>query len=188
MINSLANQLVPSNRNNPLAYPAVSIDSGSSALALSRHCEGNLQGGIMESTTHGVLLELLLNAEGSAESLRLCECLATARRESKCILSHMVRMGALLLLSLGGLGYFSFAQSGLFSDRAQVIIQNGLIFLCLVSLISEAQFLGYLVWHRVRTNPLHHQSRQLVLTLIGQRLSDSQQTALPLDWVRESAR
>ena len=98
--------------------------------------------------------------------------LAKADRERKCLRRAMFLMVTLFLLSLAGLGVCALWLPHVFSDPT-AFATNSLIILGLASLISQIEFFGYLLWHRVSVNRLHKECRLRVLLLVESRLRSS---------------
>ena len=123
--------------------------------------------------TQQAFLKVLLAQEGSPESLRLHDRLTRADRATKCIQRAMFLAGALFILSLAALSYCAFLPHDLFSDRTHFAIKS-LTFVGLTSLISEVEFLGYRLWHRISVNRLQEECHRLLLPLVGSQLMEPQ--------------
>ena len=117
----------------------------------------------------GAFLKELIAQLGHAECRQLHRRLANAEREERCIRRAMFLMIVLLMLSLAGLGYFAILVPEVFHDSENVLVR-GLSCLGLGSLIAQAGFLGYLLWHRAGVTRLHEECRLLILALARSQL------------------
>jgi hypothetical protein len=81
-------------------------------------------------------------------------------------------MVTLFLLSLAGLGFCALWLPHVSTDPT-ALATNSLIILGLASLISQLEFFGYLLWHRIALNRLHKECRLRVLHLVESRLRAS---------------
>jgi hypothetical protein len=119
----------------------------------------------------GAFLRALIMQVDSDERRRLLDNLTKAEREEKCIRRAVFFTLVVLLLSLAGLGYCAILQPGLFRNPGHPLLRS-LLALVLGSLISQAGFLVYLLWHRAVVTRLHEECRRLVLALARTQLTE----------------
>jgi hypothetical protein len=126
----------------------------------------------LEHKQETVFLKALIAHEEGEASLQLQDNLAKAARERKCLRRAMFLMVTLFLLSLAGLGFCALWLPHVFSDPTALATKS-LIILGLASLISQLEFFGYLLWHRIALNRLHKECRLRVLHLVESRIRAS---------------
>ena len=127
---------------------------------------------LAQMTAHkepGAFLSALLLRLDSEERRQLHDSLAKVEREEKCIRRAGLWTMLLLLLSLAGLGYCAILLPDVFRSPTHVLVHS-LLVLALGSLISQAIFLGYLLWHRAVVTRLHEECRCLILALAQSQL------------------
>lgn len=115
-------------------------------------------------------LKALLLHLGREECRRLYDGLVKTEREQRCIRRAMFLMVLLFLLSGAGLGYCALLLPELFRGVGPPLVP-GLLVLGLGALISQAMFVGYLLWHRTEVNRLHEECRRLILDLAAAQLN-----------------
>jgi hypothetical protein len=103
------------------------------------------------------------------ERRQLYDNLVEAERDEKCIRRAMFLMIVLLMVSVAGLGYCALLLPEVFHNHTHLLMRS-LAVLGLGSLISQAVFLGYLLWHRTTVTRLHQECRRLVLALAQSQL------------------
>jgi hypothetical protein len=118
----------------------------------------------------GAFLKALLLHLDSEERHQLHDNLAKAEREEKSIRRAVFLAMLILMLSLSGLGYCAVLLPDVFRSPTPLLVRS-LLVLALGSLISQAVFLGYLLWHRATVTRLHEECRRLVLALARVRLT-----------------
>ena len=173
MTNSFTRQLEPCSRTGPFAYPGPGVNRDFSPLTSDANSSGTAAELIPSRPKEGAFLKRFLAGQGGAESLRLQERLTRADCESKSILRALFWFGSLFVLSLVAVSYCAVLLPDFFSYRPQMI-STSLIILCFVSLSSEAELLGELLWHRISVNRLHQECRRLMLSLIGPQFTAPQ--------------
>lgn len=124
----------------------------------------------------GAFLTALIRQLNRKECAALCDQLAMAEREERCLRRAVFVMVVLLMVSVAGLFYCSLLLPGTYDGPAYFVVQC-LSVLAVGSFISNAVFLGYLFWHRTAVNRLHGECRHLILELVqkgsGERASAS---------------
>jgi hypothetical protein len=95
--------------------------------------------------------------------------LTTAEREARSLRRGVFLMAVLVLASVAGLSYCALLLPEVFRNRTHVLMR-GLYALALGSLISQAAFVGYLLWHRASVTRLHKECRRRVLALAQSQL------------------
>lgn len=104
-----------------------------------------------------------------ADHRLLCDHLSKAEHEKKSICRAVFLAMLLLMFSAAGLGYCAILMPEVFHSPGNLLIRS-LAVLGLGSLISQAIFLGYLVWHHAVAARLHEEGRRVVLALALARL------------------
>jgi hypothetical protein len=126
----------------------------------------------LEHETQVAFLKALIALEDGEESRQLRASLTKADRERKRICHAMLLMVALFILSLAGLGYCALLLPPTLYNPSP-FVTTSLSVLGLASLISQLEFFGYLLWHRVAVGRLHKECRRRVLLLVESQLSAS---------------
>jgi len=122
---------------------------------------------LAQMTAHrkpGAFLKALIMHLDSEERRQLHDSLAKVEHEEKCIRRAVFQTLLLLLLSLAGLGYCAILLPEVFHYPTHLFVRS-LSVLALGSLISQAVFLGYLLWHRTVVTRLHEECQRLILAL-----------------------
>jgi hypothetical protein len=110
-------------------------------------------------------LKTLIRQLDRRERHGLCDKLATAEREERCLRRAVSVMVVLFMLSVAGMFYCSLLLPEVYDGPSYSVIQC-LSVLALGSLISNTVFLAYLFWHRTAMNRLHGECRRLILELL----------------------
>jgi cytochrome c biogenesis protein CcdA len=135
---------------------------------------------MLKHETQAALLKALIALEDGEESRQLRASLTKADRERKRICHAMLLMATLFILSLAGLGYCVLLLRQTIYNPTH-FVTTSLSVLGLASLISQLEFFGYLLWHRVRVGRLHKECRRRVLLLAESQLSASPRRSLSAD-------
>ena len=146
--------------------PPPAAEADSSPLTAAAHRADSASGPILERITLGESLKVLLAHEGGPERRRLHDSLTSAECGTRCIRRAVFLAGCLFVLSLEALAYCAALLPELVSDRVH-FLTKGLSLVCLASFISEVEFLGYWLWHRISVNRLHQECRRRLLPLVG---------------------
>jgi hypothetical protein len=184
MISTFDRQLAPCARNGLSVRPPP-VAMGNSSPPIPRATGGkSAPDRVVEHQSQTAFLKALIAYEDGEESRQLRDSLAKADRERKCLRHAILLMVALFIVSLAGLSYCALLlPQGFYSPRH--FITMGLSVLGLASLISQLEFLGYLVWHRGAVNRLHKECRRRVLLLVESQLTASLRRSLSADPGRE---
>ena len=151
-IESEAQESIEGARSSPLLAAANSADR-----------KPLLSGTIAHNSEH-VLLKLLIAHDTSEASCLLLRGLAQTEQDHKCIRRALFLVVLLFMLSLSGLGYCAILLPEVFHYPTHLFVRS-LSVLALGSLISQAVFLGYLLWHRTVVTRLHEECQRLILAL-----------------------
>jgi len=125
--------------------------------------------GIKAHRKPGPFLGALLLHLDSQESRRLYHELLALERDERCLWRGLFVMGVLLMVALAGLGYCALLLPNSERGFTHPMVSCMLV-LGLGALISQAVFLGYLLWQRTKVMNLHKECRGLILTLAPSRL------------------
>ena len=112
----------------------------------------------------GAFLAAMLMHLDNEECRRLYHNLVKAEQQDKSICRAVFLMVVLLMLCLAGLGYCALLLPDVYGSPRHPLGAS-LLILGLGSLISQAGFLGYLLWHRTGVGQLHRECRRLILAL-----------------------
>lgn len=172
MTSTFDRQMAPCARNGlSVRPPAVATGASSPPIPHAIGVKAALDRKL-EHETQAAFLKALIALEDGEESRQLRASLTKADRERKCVCHAMLLMVALFILSLAGLSYCALLlPQGVFNPTRFVTMS--LSVLGLASLISQLEFFGYLLWHRIAVNRLHKECRRRVLFLVESQLRAS---------------
>ena len=168
MTSTFDRQMAPCARNGlSVRPPPVATGASSPPIPRATDVKAALDRKL-EHETEVAFLKALIALEDGEESRQLRASLTKADRERKRICHAMLLMVALFILSLAGLGYCALLlPQGVFNPTR--FVTTSLSVLGLASLISQLEFFGYLLWHRIAMNRLHKECRRRVLLLVESR-------------------
>lgn len=164
--------------------PAPAANGKYSRAVPGAICDQTVSDRVLEHETEAAFLKELIAYEDNEANLRLRDDLAKAARESKCLRHAIFLMVTLFFLSLAGLSYCALLLPQIVSNPTHLVTRS-LSFLGLASLISQLEFLGYLLWHRFTVNRLHKECRRRVLLLAESQLKPSLRRSRSADIGRE---
>jgi len=114
-------------------------------------------------------LKSLLMYEDIEEHRILCERLAAAERNERCLLCACRLVMVVALVGMAGIGYSAVLLPQFFDNSTHVVVQF-FSALGLGSLMCLAAFFGLWVWYRRAMNRVHEECRLRVGTMLESRL------------------
>ena len=106
--------------------------------------------------------------EDNAEHRLLCERLAAAEKNERCLLCACRLVGVIALLGLAGIGYSAVLLPQFFDNATHVIIRF-FTALGLGSSLCFTCFLGLWFWYRSTTNRIHDECRRAISAMLEAR-------------------
>ncbi len=122
---------------------------------------------------------MLVMYEDNPAHRSLCERLATAERNERCLLCACRLVGLVALLGLAGIGYSAVLLPEFFDNATHVIIRF-FSALGLGSTLCFTAFLGLWFWYRTGTNRIHEECRRAITTMLEARLKTTTTTFYPV--------
>jgi hypothetical protein len=164
--------------------PSSVAEGNGSPLIPREICDTSPPNRKLEHETQADFLKALIAYEDNEVNLELRSSLAKADREGKYIRYALFSMATLFILSVAGLVYCAVLLPQVFANPTH-FVTKGLSVLVLASLISQFEFVGYMLWQRSAVNRLHKECRRRVLLLVESQLSASLRRGLGVGISRE---
>lgn len=124
-------------------------------------------------------LKSLLMYEDSAEHQILCERLAVAERNERCLLCACRLVTVVALLGMAGIGYSAVLLPQFFDNSTHVVVQF-FSALGLGSLMCLGVFVGLWLFYRRAMNRVHEECRRRVEMMLEARLGTTATTFYPV--------
>src|SRR5882672_8944211 len=109
----------------------------------------------------------------------LCERLASAERNERCLLLACRLVGLIAAVALAGIGYSAVLLPEFFDNATHVVLRF-FSALSLGSALCFLVFLGLWFWYRSHTNRIHDECRCVVTALLEARLKTTTTTFYPV--------
>jgi len=122
-----------------------------------------------EYRKQAAFLKALLAYDDNNGHRLLCERLAHAERNERCLLCACRLVGLIALLALAGIGYSAVLLPQFFDNSTHVILRF-FTALGLGSSLCFTFFLGLWFWYRSTTNRIHEECRQAINSMLQSRL------------------
>ena len=124
------------------------------------------------------LKKLVLHDDSPANRL-LCERLAGAERNERCLLLACRLVGLIALVALAGIGYSAVLLPEFFDNATHVVLRF-FSALGLGSALCFVFFLGLWFWYRGHTNRIHDECRRIISAMLEARLKTTTTTFYPV--------
>jgi len=124
-------------------------------------------------------LKKLVMHDDCAANRGLCERLASAERNERCLLLACRLVGLITAVALAGIGYSAVLLPEFFDNATHVVLR---VFsaLSLGSALCFVVFLGLWFWYRSHTNRIHDECRQVITAMLEARLTTTTTTFYPV--------
>jgi hypothetical protein len=124
-------------------------------------------------------LKKLMMYEDTPAHRSLCEKLASAERNERCLLLACRLVGLIALVALAGIGYSAVLLPEFFDNATHVVLRF-FSALGLGSALCFGVFLGLWVWYRASTNRIHDEFRRVITSMLEARLKTTTTTFYPV--------
>jgi hypothetical protein len=124
------------------------------------------------------LKKLVLHDDSSANR-SLCERLAAAERNERCLLLACRLVGLIALVALAGIGYSAVLLPEFFDNATHVVLRF-FSALGLGSALCFVVFLGLWFWYRGHTDRIHDECRRVITAMLEVRLKTTTTTFYPV--------
>jgi hypothetical protein len=109
----------------------------------------------------------------------LCERLAAAERNERCLLLACRLVGLIAAVALAGIGYSAVLLPQFFDNATHVVLRF-FSALSLGSALCFVVFLGLWFWYRGHTNRIHDECRRVITAMLEARLKTTTTTFYPV--------
>lgn len=124
------------------------------------------------------LKKLVLHDDNSVNQA-LCERLAAAERNERCLLLACRLVGLIALVALAGIGYSAVLLPEFFDNATHVVLRF-FSALGLGSALCVVVFLGLWFWYRGHTNRIHDECRRVITAMLEARMKTTTTTFYPV--------
>jgi len=124
-------------------------------------------------------LKKLVLHDDSSVNRSLCERLAAAERNERCLLLACRLVGLIALVALAGIGYSAVLLPEFFDNATHVVLRF-FSALGLGSALCFLVFLGLWFWYRAHTNRIHDECRRVITAMLEVRLRTTTTTFYPV--------
>jgi hypothetical protein len=114
-------------------------------------------------------LRKLVMHDDSPPNRSLCERLAAAERNERCLLLACRLVGLIAAVALAGIGYSAVLLPQFFDNATHVILRF-FSALSLGSALCFVVFLGLWFWYRSHTNRIHDECRRVITAMLEARM------------------
>ena len=124
-------------------------------------------------------LKKLVMHDESLANRSICERLASAERNERCLVLACRLVGVIALVAMAGIGYSAVLLPEFFDNTTHVILRF-FSALTLGSALCYLVFLGLWFWYRSHTNRIHGECRQVITVMLEARLKTTTTTFYPV--------
>jgi hypothetical protein len=124
-------------------------------------------------------LKKLVLHDDSAANRSICDRLAAAERNERCLLLACRLVGLIALVALAGIGYSAVLLPEFFDNATHVVLRF-FSALGLGSALCFVVFLGLWFWYRADTNRIHDECRRVITVMVEARSKTSTTTFYPV--------
>jgi hypothetical protein len=124
-------------------------------------------------------LKKLVMHDDSPANRSVCERLAAAERNERCLLLACRLVGLIAAVALAGIGYSAVLLPEFFDNATHVILRF-FSALGLGSALCFVVFLGLWFWYRSHTNRIHDECRRVIAAMLEARLKTTPTTFYPV--------
>lgn len=124
-------------------------------------------------------LKKLVMHDDSPAHRSLCERLAAAERNERCLVLACRLVGLIALVAMAGIGYSAVLLPEFFDNATHVVLRF-FSALTLGSALCFLVFLGLWFWYRDHTNRIHDECRQVITAMLEGRSKTATTTFYPV--------
>jgi hypothetical protein len=124
-------------------------------------------------------LKKLVMHEDSPANRSLCERLAAAERNERCLLLACRLVGLIAAVALAGIGYSAVLLPQFFDNATHVVLRF-FSALSLGSALCFVVFLGLWFWYRSHTNRIHDECRHVITAMLEASQKTTSTTFYPV--------
>ena len=117
--------------------------------------------------------------DDSPANRSICERLAAAERNERCLLLACRLVGLIAAVALAGIGYSAVLLPQFFDNATHVVLRF-FSALSLGSALCFVVFLGLWFWYRSHTNRIHDECRRVITMMLELRLKTTTTTFYPV--------